>query len=231
MNSGSDDKLFLVRYAFSIILFATFFAAALFLSSGSLYWVMGWGYIGLVVASQGLVAVVLAVKNPELLNERAQPGKRNLDRVLAGVMAVYGPIGICIVSGLNHRYGWSPSVSLEVQLIAMGVAAIGALMTVWAMVTNKYFYSVLRIEIEMGHTVYTSGPYERIRHPGYTGALIFSCATPFMLGSVWAFIPAAATVFAIVVRTALEDSMLMSGLDGYKDYTSKVRYRLLPGVW
>jgi protein-S-isoprenylcysteine O-methyltransferase Ste14 len=52
-----------------------------------------------------------------------------------------------------------------------------------------------------------------------------------MLGSLWALIPGGLSALLMVVRTALEDKMLLNELDGYKDYTRRVRYRLVPGVW
>ena len=60
---------------------------------------------------------------------------------------------------------------------------------------------------------------------------MFDLATPIMLGSLWALIPAGLTVCAIAVRTALEDRALQEELDGYEGYAQHVRYRVLPGVW
>jgi protein-S-isoprenylcysteine O-methyltransferase Ste14 len=70
-----------------------------------------------------------------------------------------------------------------------------------------------------------------VRHPGYLGAIIFDLATPLILNSVWAFIPAVLTVYAIFVRTSLEDKALQNGLEGYKNFAQQVRYRLLPAIW
>jgi protein-S-isoprenylcysteine O-methyltransferase Ste14 len=33
------------------------------------------------------------------------------------------------------------------------------------------------------------------------------------------------------VRTGLEDRMLQNGLAGYREYATRVRYRLIPGIW
>ncbi len=108
---------------------------------------------------------------------------------------------------------------------------LGSILTAWAMASNKFFYGVLHIAQEKGHTICASGPYQYVRHPGYLGAILFDLATPLTLNSVWAFTPALLTVFAICLRTALEDKALQNGLDGYKDYAQQVRYRLLPAVW
>jgi protein-S-isoprenylcysteine O-methyltransferase Ste14 len=90
---------------------------------------------------------------------------------------------------------------------------------------------MVRIQAERGHEVCDTGPYRYVRHPGYAGNL---CAVPggaLLLGSVWALIPAAVAVVIAVVRTALEDAALREGLPGYRDYTRRVRYRLIPGLY
>ena len=76
-----------------------------------------------------------------------------------------------------------------------------------------------------------NGPYRYVRHPGYVGIIAFGLATPLMLGTLWAFIPALFMLCISVVRTALEDRTLKEELEGYKDYAEHVRYRLLPGIW
>ena len=70
-----------------------------------------------------------------------------------------------------------------------------------------------------------------MRHPGYIGVIVVHLATPIMLGSLWALIPAGIVACLMVVRTALEDRTLQDELDGYRAYAKRVRYRLLPGIW
>ncbi|MFZ5810172.1 MAG: methyltransferase family protein [Chloroflexota bacterium] len=193
---------------------------------------MGWVFIAIVALSQISVALILITRNPELMGERAESkGKRDLDRILAGVMALFGPISMCIVAGLNFRHGWLPQISLALQITGIVLAILGSILTAWAMASNKFFYGVLRIAQEKGHSVCASGAYQYVRHPGYLGVIIFDLATPLILNSAWAFIPSILTVYAIFVRTSLEDKALQNGLDGYKNYAQRVRYRLLPAVW
>jgi protein-S-isoprenylcysteine O-methyltransferase Ste14 len=70
-----------------------------------------------------------------------------------------------------------------------------------------------------------------VRHPLDATAFFLCAGIPLVLGSLWALAPAALGVVAIVARTALEDRMLQDELAGYKQYTGRVRYRLVPGVW
>ena len=229
MQTESQTKPSPLKYGVQIGVLGGIFAAGLFLSSGTLNWPMGWCYLGLVAASQAIVAVVLVSKNPELADERTQTGgKRDSDRVLAGVMALYGPLAICIVAGLNHRHEWQPQVAPILKLAGFAIAIAGTLITLWSIATNRFFYSVMRIVKD--HRVCSSGPYGFIRHPGYLGALLFHGASAPMLGSIWALIPAVATAAAIVARTLMEDQNLHRQLDGYSSYARRVRGRLIPGL-
>ena len=100
------------------------------------------------------------------------------------------------------------------------------------MAVNPFFEKTVRIQHEIGHRVVDSGPYKIVRHPGYTGMIIgLILATPMLLGSGWAFVPALLAVVWAVVRTVLEDRTLRRELPGYEDYTRRVPYRLLPGIW
>jgi protein-S-isoprenylcysteine O-methyltransferase Ste14 len=108
---------------------------------------------------------------------------------------------------------------------------LGNLFGRWAMVSNKYFSTFVRIQVDRNHKVQTGGPYRLIRHPGYAGAILAAMALPLAIGSICAIAPALVGCIGLVVRTALEDDVLIDGLKGYRDYSLKVRYRLLPGVW
>jgi len=230
-----DTAVVIEKYVLQHGLFILIQVASLFIASGRLDWVMAWVYIGVHLAGLVVNALVLIPANPELVVDRAQSrGKRDLDRVLAGVMALYGPVSICIVAGLDERHGWSAratGIPPALLLAALAVMVLGSLLTTWAMASNRFFYSTLRIAKDRGHSVATSGPYRYVRHPGYAGIIAFDLAMPLILGALWSLIPAALTVCLAIVRSALEDRALQDKLDGYKDYAQRVRYRLLPGVW
>jgi protein-S-isoprenylcysteine O-methyltransferase Ste14 len=96
---------------------------------------------------------------------------------------------------------------------------------------NRFLSSVVRLQKDRGQTVCSTGPYRFVRHPAYVGGILFSLASPIVLGSLWALIPQVIACTALVVRTYLEDRLLQKELDGFADYAKRVRYRLLPGVW
>jgi protein-S-isoprenylcysteine O-methyltransferase Ste14 len=90
---------------------------------------------------------------------------------------------------------------------------------------------MMRIQTDRGHVVCDSGPYRIVRHPGYAGSLLAMPGIVLALGSVWTFIPVGIALVVSVIRTALEDRTLQEELPGYREYASRVRYRLFPGVY
>jgi protein-S-isoprenylcysteine O-methyltransferase Ste14 len=115
-------------------------------------------------------------------------------------------------------------------LAAAGFVALGLI--IWrTMSANYYLSSRARIQSDRNQKVATAGPYQYVRHPMYIAIILLNPCLAFMLGSWWAIIPAALICPVYVMRTWLEDRMLQGELAGYRDYASRVRYRLVPGVW
>ncbi len=212
--------------------FVLFLAASLFLAAGRLDWWMAWAYVGVYVSITVVGLFVIMPKSPELAEERAHPKEdsKEWDRRLTGGTILLWPATL-IVAGLDLRFGWSPRLALSLQLTGLAFLALGNMLGVWAMASNKFYSRLVRIQKERGHTVATSGPYRYVRHPGYAGVSVYSLATPLLLSSLWAFIPTGIMVIILIVRTALEDRVLHEELPGYVEYAQRTRYRLLPGIW
>ncbi len=206
-------------------------AVVLFGAAGRWDWALGWAFIG--VYAVGGIAVA-AFMEPELITERAKikPDARTWDTVLVGLYKSLNLV-IPLVAGLDMRLEWTQQTYRlsTVHLIALAFAALGQLLSSWAVISNKFFSDVIRIQTDRGHTVISDGPYRFVRHPGYVGIMLFSLAAPFLLDSPWALIPGGLTVLLIIVRTVVEDRTLLAELDGYQEYAARVRYRLLPGIW
>jgi protein-S-isoprenylcysteine O-methyltransferase Ste14 len=207
-------------------------AALLFGAYGGLGWLEAWVYLGLVAAFQTLLTAVLMWRDPALLNARGglQPGGKSWDVVLIASVFLLSYASL-VVAGLDAgRYGWS---SMPSQLAWCGVAvfvpAFGLIL--WAMAENTHFEGTVRIQTDREHRVCSSGPYARIRHPGYLGMILGNLCVPFILRSWWAGVPIAAAVLLLVLRSALEDGTLQRELPGYAAYSDTTPYRLVPGVW
>jgi protein-S-isoprenylcysteine O-methyltransferase Ste14 len=224
-TSHSISKGFLKIGIFILVSTAIFF-----LSAGRLNLVTAWVYIAMVLI---ITCITTLIMDPKLIAERSEikEGTKGWDIVFAFIIGRVGPLAILIVAGLDVRFGWSPQIPLTLQIVALGIAILGLLVTDWAVVSNKFFSGVVRIQKDRGHTVVTTGPYRYVRHPGYVGAILHYIAAPVILSSIWGLIPAGLVACITIIRTALEDRTLQEELDGYKDYSTQVRHRLLPGIW
>jgi len=222
----------------AVIVFAAYILllpAVIFLAAGTLRWPMGWVYYGLTVAAALVGRAIVALVHPDLLAERGQSQRaedvKSWDRPLSLSVGLLVPLVVLIVTGLDKRWSWSPPLASWVAPVALALFILSYAFSTWAMVTNRFFSGVVRIQKDRGHYVVTSGPYRIMRHPGYAGGVVAMIATPLLLGSLWALLPAALYTILIVVRTVLEDRTLQEELSGYRDYAQRTRYRLLPGLW
>ncbi|MDN3643201.1 isoprenylcysteine carboxylmethyltransferase family protein [Lutimonas halocynthiae] len=198
-------------------------------------WWQGWLYSVLFVGI-GIGSRVLAEKrHPGLMVERSKFGKdqnaKPWDKVLAPLMAFSLSFPLFIVAGLDHHFGWSPEFPIWLNILGFILIIPGFAFASWAIIENRFFSSVTRIQKERGHVVCDSGPYRIVRHPGYAGNIPPLAGVVLALGSVWTIIPAIIALIIAVIRTTLEDKTLQEELPGYRDYARRVRYRLIPGIF
>jgi protein-S-isoprenylcysteine O-methyltransferase Ste14 len=204
-------------------------AVALFASAGDIQILSFWLYLAIYAA---VFIVSLLILDPDLVRERMRPGGKRPPLALwlfTLVMVLHW-----VMAGLDRgRFHWSDNI-MPVWLQALGLVAIAAgyALALWAMYVNRFFSSVVRIQSDRGQHVVTSGPYRWVRHPGYLAGIVVILMSGVALGS-W---PATAmlVVFCmpfLLYRASTEDRMLQAALGGYRDYASRVRWRLMPGIW
>ena len=203
----------------------------LFGTAGTLNWPLGWWFGGVFLACTLLAVVVIWRVNPEIFvaRSRIQPGTKAWDYffialILGGFMAVLP------VAGLDFRFGWS-SVPIWAVILGYILFALAFADQIWALAVNRHFEPGVRIQEDRGQTVIDTGPYAIVRHPGYSAATLLILGMALMLGSYWALVPAIIAIIGTAVRTLLEEQTLREGLAGYTEYTQRVRYRWVPGVW
>jgi len=234
-QSGGENEVRrgVMRRFGQIALTLVIMGLALFGPSGDLGWGMAWAYLGLFVAAVTANACLLLRRAPELIAERSRAGQgtKQWDRTLSLLMSLVGPLSVWVVAGLDRRFGWSPELSLWTQLVALAIVALGYAVWAWAMVCNRYFAGLVRIQADRGHTVAIGGPYRYVRHPGYAAFVVMYHATAISLGSLWALIPSTLTMLFTVARTVLEDRTLREELPGYAECAQQARYRLVPRMW
>jgi len=218
----------MLQIIFQIIMIA----AILFISSSRLDWWMAWAYLGIFVVGVCVNMIIVIRKNPELIEERSQikANTKKWDFYLAGLLSLLS-IVVLLVSGLDIRFEWTEQIPFVLQSAAVVLVVLGSFLGSWAIVSNPYFASTVRIQSERGHRVVSNGPYQYIRHPGYAGWVLSGIALPVMLGSLWALIPSGLTALIFIIRTGLEDRTLRRELPGYEEYSQNTHFRLVPYVW
>ena len=211
-----------------VLVLETGIALAIFISAGRLD--LPWVWVLLAVHAAILI-VGFTLMDPSLGQERVKPGPgatdAHLRRILAALLLIH-----LIVAGLDvGRYHWSGPIPLPVRLVALFLFACGMAFGQWAMVTNRFFSSAIRIQTDRGHRVIDTGPYRIVRHPGYAGLLVSAIAGGVIIGSWWSLLPLVPAAAIVLRRLVMEDSLLQRELDGYATYASRVRYKLVPGLW
>ena len=223
------------RAVIGFLLYTLLVPALLFVAAGTVDWPLAWVYVALLLASTLGSRLIVLMRNPDTLRERARFTSSEdtpaWDRILVLVVGLLGPMVTMLIIGLDHRFGWSGLVPDWAQIVATLLVAGGYGLAVWAMIVNRYFSAVARVQKDRGQTVVRDGPYRYVRHPSYAGAIVASLALPVMLDALWALIPALGMSIAVIIRTRLEDLLLMRKLDGYRSYARETTYRLIPGIW
>ena len=207
----------------------------LLICGGDLGWQQAWLYALLIVVVGIGGRMWAEQRQPGLMAERQNTenikNAKTWDKVLAPLMAVSVGYPMVFVAGLDHRYNWSPDFPVWLIVIGFILISFGYAFASWALAENRFFSSVVRIQIDRGHVVCDSGPYRFVRHPGYAGNIIALFGIVLALSSVWTLIPAAVALIIAVIRTELEDRTLQDELPGYRDYARRVRYRLIPSIY
>ncbi len=208
-----------------------FFGVLLFLPAGSLNYWQAWLFIAVFAVVTTIPSIYLAVKNPEALQRRMRAGPVAETRT-AQRTAISGTIlsvaALLVVSALDHRFGWS-QVPTAVVLAGDVLVAVGLGIAMFVVIQNSYAAATVTVEAEQ--TVVSTGLYRLVRHPMYVGTLIMMIGTALALDSYWGLVTIFPGLVALGYRISDEEKMLKGELVGYREYTQKVHYRLVPGVW
>ncbi len=220
-------KLFLqavLKFIFGVILVGIL----VFLPAGTFDWFNGLLFLGILFAPMLIAGIVMMVKNPSLLKSRLDAKEKEKEQSLvvklSGLMFLAG----FIVAGLDFRFGWSnmpKTVSVASSVLFLAAYAL------YAEVLRENTYLSRTIEVQQGQRVIDTGLYGIVRHPMYSATLLLFLSMPLVLGSWYSFVIFLAYPFIISKRAKHEEEFLERELQGYKEYKSKVKYKLVPFVW
>jgi protein-S-isoprenylcysteine O-methyltransferase Ste14 len=213
----------LARWAFGTL----FVALVLMLSAGTWRDPWLWSYVAVASAIAFLALVTI---DEDLARERFTPPNDGADRLSLRVIRIIALAHLVVGAADSGRFHWT-TMAPELRIIGLVGFALSFLIVFRAMATNRFFSAVVRVQTDRGHRVVDSGPYRLVRHPGYAGMITAVPFSALALGS-WPSMVLALLYSALILRrVAFEDRFLHANLDGYADYATRVRYRLIPGAW
>lgn len=207
--------------------------ALLFASAGTLHWLSAWVFLLTCVVLGPLCGWWLYRVDPALLAERLRPVlQRDQPAADKVFMTVFIVAMLCwlVVMGLDRRH-LASGMPASVQVLGLALFVLSTLFILSVFRENSFAAPVVKLQPGRAQRVISTGPYAHVRHPMYSGMILFFAGVPLLLGSWWglAMVPLFVALFAVRIR--IEERTLHEGLPGYSEYAARVRYRLLPGVW
>lgn len=200
----------------------------IFVPAGTLHYINGWIFAGLLFIPMLIMGIVMSVKNPELLAKRLNSKEKDSEQKnivkFSGLIFLIG----FIVAGLNYRFKWLVIPQLTI-IIASTVFLLSYLMYAEVLRENKYLSRT--VEVQENQKIIDTGLYGIVRHPMYTATILMFLSIPLILGSLHSFIIFLLYPVIIVMRLRNEEKFLENNLDGYSQYKNKVKYRLIPFIW
>ena len=207
------------------------FGLLLFVPAGTLHYWQAWVFLAVFALSTWIPSMYLIRTNPAALERRMRFGPtaetRTLQRVVIAVIFLCFP-AMFVVSVIDHRLGWS-TVPTPACLLGDALVAVGLVLAMVVVIQNGY--AAANVTVESGQTLVSTGLYGLVRHPMYTGNVALMVGVPLALGSYWGLAFLVPGLIVLVVRILDEEQLLTHELSGYREYTTRVRYRLLPYVW
>ena len=199
-----------------------------FLPAGTFSYWQAWAYMISIAVPMTVFGIYMLKHNPKFIERRLRTDEKREQQKLIQRLGILPFFIAFTLPGFDIRFGWS-RMPAYISIAGLVVVLAGYLATLYVFIVNSYASRV--VDVEKGQTVISTGPYSMVRHPMYICIIIFYLSTCIALGSYWAVIPASALIPVLVFRIIDEEKELLENLEGYKAYTEKVRYRLIPYIW
>lgn len=200
----------------------------LFLPAGTFAFWQAWLLIFILFVPMFIAGLIMMKKSPDLLRKRLNAKEEQTEQktviLLSGLMF----LAAFIAAGLNFRFGWV-ILSGAVSFVAAIVFLFAYILYAEVMRENAYLSRT--VEVQENQKVIDTGLYGIVRHPMYMSTLLLFLAMPLVLGSIISFAIMLAYIPIISKRIRNEEQVLEEGLEGYKEYKQRVRYKVIPFVW
>lgn len=223
------------KLVLGVVIDLAIFGGLLFVPAWTLDWPRAWVFVAAVLVGAICTVVYLYRVNPEVLKTRwaspIQKGQPLADKIIVSVL-IAGFCGILIVAALDvNRFHWLPKPGTVVSSLGLVLFAAGWWLMTMAMKENTFAAPAVRLQVETHQKVIDTGAYRIVRHPMYSGSIIYMLGMGLWLESYAAVLLAILPIAAGVARILFEERFLRQKLEGYDDYTRRIRYRLVPFLW
>ena len=200
----------------------------LFLPAGSFAYWQGWLLMGILFVPMFIAGFVMLSKNPDLLRKRLNAKEEEKEQKTVVALSGLLFIAAFVVAGLNWRFQWCVLPDW-----AVWVAAVLFLLCylLYAEVLRENTYLSRTIEVQENQKVIDTGLYAIVRHPMYMATTVLFLAMPLVLASPLSFLIMLLYIPLIAKRIKNEEVVLEEGLEGYKEYKERVKYRIIPFIW
>lgn len=230
MSRGSLTARFVVQTS----AWLAFMGQLLFYPAGNWHWPHAWAFLAIfALGSVGFGAWLLR-RDPALLASRLGPlvqrGQPLWDKVFVLTFVLIWCAWLMLMAVDAQRWHTS-DVPLWLNVAGGTLLVVGFFATVLVFRENSFAAPVIRVQSERGQRVIDTGPYAVVRHPMYAAAILYLVGIPLLLGSWLGLLVVPLMIAGMAPRAVLEERLLRRELQGYADYTTRVRYRLIPGVW
>jgi protein-S-isoprenylcysteine O-methyltransferase Ste14 len=208
--------------------------AVLFLAAGDWLWPEGWAYLAEMALFFLALGFWFARYDPELASSRLsspiQTDRKPWDRVFMTTAFAAFLCWMALIALDARRFHWS---DMSIWCEAVGAVLIALCMIVAEFTFRANTFTPPQADRQGGrdHRVANAGPYAFVRHPIYTGALLYCLGAPLMLGSWCGFLLFPLLAIGLGVRATGRERVLRSRLTDYDIYTRRVRYRFVPYIW
>jgi protein-S-isoprenylcysteine O-methyltransferase Ste14 len=249
-----EEKKIEGKFNNPLLVILTLFATAiqmplLFWPAGTIYWLEGWIYLVIFFITFSLILIALNNKNPEILINRMKMKKESMrkkkgtvpdankniakasgtDKIILPLFGILF-LAVFVIPAFNRRFNWS-IIWIWSEIIGFVLLLISFYIIYRVMLENAYASKVLDIRKDSGQILIDTGPYAIVRHPMYSGFGLMVISIALGLGSWYALFPAILAIIFLGIRIKYEEAMLMEGLEGYKEYTNRVKYKLIPKLY
>ena len=209
------------------LLFPTVVGIIHFTAAGTIQLPAVWAL--LITVAIFFITMALLV-GPQLMAERSKPGPGDRNRTTPIILTIIF-IAQWALAGFDvGRLQISP-IPNPIRWFGLALYLAALALILYAMKSNPFYSSAVRIQSDRQHRTITQGPYKLVRHPGYTASILAMIAGSLVFGSALAALLTLPAIALFIRRTIIEDRMLQNDLPGYTKYTKQTRYRLLPYIF